>query len=92
MSFYQPLNKLRTHNDIRFSITRLDKPADKVFLLLQAILGGISLNSPEYKSADSQPNLEALGIFRHISRIARGRFRMLMSSRQLIHYTLNLQL
>ncbi|KAF9495867.1 P-loop containing nucleoside triphosphate hydrolase protein [Pleurotus eryngii] len=67
-----PLNKLRTHNDIRFSIKRLDKPADKVFLLLQAILGGISLNSPEYKSADSQPNLEALGIFRHISRIARA--------------------
>ncbi|KDQ33025.1 hypothetical protein PLEOSDRAFT_1073367 [Pleurotus ostreatus PC15] len=68
----KPLNKLRTHNDIRFSIKRLDKPADKVFLLLQAILGGISLNSPEYKSADSQPNLEALGIFRHISRIARA--------------------
>ncbi|KAF4576318.1 Sec63 [Pleurotus pulmonarius] len=67
-----PLNKLRTHNDIRFSIKRIEKPADKVFLLLQAILGGISLSSPEYKSADSQPNLEALGIFRHISRIARA--------------------
>ena len=39
---------------------------------LQAVLGGISLSAPEYKSADSQPALDALSIFRHCSRIARG--------------------
>ncbi|KAJ8469377.1 hypothetical protein ONZ45_g16911 [Pleurotus djamor] len=67
-----PLNRLRQHNDIRYTIKKLDKAADKVFLLMQAILGGISLNSPDYKSVDSQPNLEALLIFRHVSRIARA--------------------
>ncbi|KNZ78445.1 ATP-dependent DNA helicase MER3 [Termitomyces sp. J132] len=39
---------------------------------MSAVLGGISLNTPEYKSADSQPQLEAFGIFRHVSRIARA--------------------
>ncbi|KAG6854737.1 hypothetical protein C0991_002451 [Blastosporella zonata] len=66
------LNKLRRHSDIRFEIKKLDKTADKVFLLIQAVLGGISLNSPEYKSADSQPQLEVFGIFRHVTRIARA--------------------
>ncbi|KAG5354056.1 hypothetical protein C0989_009754 [Termitomyces sp. Mn162] len=66
------LNKLRKHPDIRFELTRVEKTADKVFLLIQAVLGGISLNTPEYKSADSQPQLEAFGIFRHVSRIARA--------------------
>ncbi|KAG6860959.1 hypothetical protein C0995_005623 [Termitomyces sp. Mi166 len=60
------LNKLRNHTDIRFETKKLEKTADK------AVLGGISLNSPEYKSADSQPQLEAIGIFRHVSRIARA--------------------
>ncbi|GLB34810.1 putative sec63 Brl domain containing protein [Lyophyllum shimeji] len=66
------LSKLRRHPDIRFEIKKLEKTADKVFLLIQAILGGISLNAPEYKSADSQPQLEAFGIFRHVGRIARA--------------------
>ncbi|KAJ7685543.1 P-loop containing nucleoside triphosphate hydrolase protein [Mycena polygramma] len=64
-------NKLRKHNDIRFEIKKVEKTSDKVFLLIQAVLGGISLNSPEYKSSDSQPNLEAFSVFKHISRIAR---------------------
>ncbi|KAF5380937.1 hypothetical protein D9615_004089 [Tricholomella constricta] len=66
------LNKLRKHPDIRFEIKRLEKTSDKVFLLIQAVLGGISLNTAEYKSADSHPQLEAFGIFRHVSRIARA--------------------
>ncbi|KAJ6490602.1 Sec63 Brl domain-containing protein [Mycena vitilis] len=64
-------NKLRKHNDIRFEIKKVEKTSDKVFLLIQAVLGGISLNSPEYKSSDSQPNLEAFSVFKHIPRIAR---------------------
>ncbi|KAF9469215.1 hypothetical protein BDZ94DRAFT_1181827, partial [Collybia nuda] len=66
------LNKLRKHNDIRFEIKKVEKTSDKVFLLIQAVLSGISLNNPEYRSADSQPHLEAFGIFRHVSRIARA--------------------
>ncbi|KAJ7256507.1 Sec63 Brl domain-containing protein [Mycena haematopus] len=64
-------NKLRKHNDIRFEVKKVEKTSDKVFLLIQAVLGGISLNSPEYKSSDSQPSLEAFSVFKHIARIAR---------------------
>ncbi|KAF8205795.1 hypothetical protein K438DRAFT_2014648 [Mycena galopus ATCC 62051] len=64
-------NKLRKHNDIRFEVKKVEKTSDKVFLLIQAVLGGVSLNSPEYKSPDSQPNLEAFSVFKHIPRIAR---------------------
>lgn len=39
----------------------------------KAVLGGISLNDPEYKNGDNQPSLEALSIFKHVSRIARGK-------------------
>ena len=42
-------------------------------LPLQAVLGGVQLNLPEYKVGDSQPQLEALSVFRHIPRIARGK-------------------
>ncbi|KAJ7481219.1 inner membrane protein import complex subunit Tim54-domain-containing protein [Mycena galericulata] len=64
-------NKLRKHNDIRFEVKKVEKTSDKVFLLIQAVLGGISLNSQEYKSSDSQPQLEAFSVFKHIPRIAR---------------------
>ncbi|KAJ6531293.1 hypothetical protein B0H19DRAFT_1242397 [Mycena capillaripes] len=67
----QVYNKLRKHNDIRFEVKKVEKTSDKVFLLIQAVLGGISLNSPEYKSSDSQPNLEAFSVFKHVPRIAR---------------------
>ncbi|TFK54660.1 hypothetical protein OE88DRAFT_1731974 [Heliocybe sulcata] len=59
------------HQDIRYKIKKVDKPADKVFVLLQAVLGGIALNRPEYRTPDSQPPLDALGVFRHVGRIAR---------------------
>ncbi|PBK78606.1 P-loop containing nucleoside triphosphate hydrolase protein [Armillaria solidipes] len=66
------LNKLRRHNDIRFEVKKVEKTSDKTFLLIQAVLGGISLNSPEYKTGDSQPQLDAFSVFRHIPRIARA--------------------
>ncbi|EPQ57931.1 P-loop containing nucleoside triphosphate hydrolase protein [Gloeophyllum trabeum ATCC 11539] len=64
-------NRLREHEDIRFKIKKVEKPADKVFLLIQAVLGGIPLNSSDFKSSDSQPPLDALSVFRHVGRIAR---------------------
>ncbi|KAF8623461.1 hypothetical protein AX15_006245 [Amanita polypyramis BW_CC] len=67
------LNKLRQHNDIRFGVKKLERTSDKVFIIIQAILGGISLNSLEYRTGDSQPHLEALGIFRHVCRITRSK-------------------
>ncbi|OBZ69133.1 putative ATP-dependent DNA helicase HFM1 [Grifola frondosa] len=68
----QVYNKMRTHNDIRFPIKKVEKPSDKIFILIQAVLGGISLSDPEYRTSDSQPNSEALGVFRHISRLSRA--------------------
>ncbi|KAG7092807.1 hypothetical protein E1B28_009123 [Marasmius oreades] len=65
-------NKLRKHNDIRFEVKKIEKTADKVFTLIQAVLGGISLNDPEYKTGDSQIHLEAFSVFRHLPRIARA--------------------
>ncbi|KAJ7074112.1 hypothetical protein C8F01DRAFT_1360827 [Mycena amicta] len=65
------LNKLRRHNDMRFEVKKVEKTSDKIFLLIQAVLSGISLNAPEYKCADSQLNLEAFSVFKHVARIAR---------------------
>ena len=39
---------------------------------IKAVLGGISLSAPEYKTADSQPALDALTVFRHLPRIGKG--------------------
>ncbi|KAH9928154.1 uncharacterized protein B0H18DRAFT_875089 [Fomitopsis serialis] len=64
-------NKMRTHHDIRYQIKKIEKPADKVFVLIQAILACINLSDPEYKSGDNNPVLEAYSIFRHISRIVK---------------------
>ncbi|KAI0636677.1 P-loop containing nucleoside triphosphate hydrolase protein [Trametes polyzona] len=65
-------NKLRTHNDIRYTIKKIEKPSDKVFILIQAILSAINLSDPEYKTGETQPYLESIPILRHISRIARA--------------------
>ncbi|KDQ61091.1 hypothetical protein JAAARDRAFT_173613 [Jaapia argillacea MUCL 33604] len=65
-------NKLRNHSDIRFKIKKVEKTSDKVFILIQAILGGITLNSAEYKSGDSQPVMESVAVFRHVGRLARA--------------------
>ncbi|THH08313.1 hypothetical protein EW145_g2777 [Phellinidium pouzarii] len=67
----QVYNKMRDHPGIRYKIKKVEKASDKAFLLIQAVLGGISLSAPEYKTSDSQPTLDALLIFRHTARIAR---------------------
>ncbi|KAG2041892.1 Sec63 Brl domain-containing protein [Suillus americanus] len=66
----QVYEKIRRHNDIRFAVKKIQGTSDKVFLLMQAVLGGLPLNSAEYRSGESQPCLEALSVFRHVSRIA----------------------
>ncbi|KIM49392.1 hypothetical protein M413DRAFT_107246 [Hebeloma cylindrosporum] len=63
-------NKLKKDIDIRFEVKKIEKTADKVFLLVQAVLGGVSW--AEYKSMDSQPQMEANSVFRHIPRISRA--------------------
>ncbi|KAJ8087976.1 ATP-dependent DNA helicase MER3 [Marasmius tenuissimus] len=65
-------NKLRKHNDVRFEVKKMEKTSDKVFVLIQAVLGGIPLNDNEYKTGDSQIHLEAFSVFRHLPRIARA--------------------
>ncbi|KAG1903838.1 uncharacterized protein F5891DRAFT_1208495 [Suillus fuscotomentosus] len=66
----QVYEKIRRHNDIRFAVKKIQGTSDKVFLLMQAVLGGLPLNSAEYRNGESQPCLEALSVFRHVSRIA----------------------
>lgn len=81
------MNKLCNHPEIRFPLKKVQHPADKVFILLQvrsftlpsgvsyyeqAILGGISLSSPEYKSGDSVLALEAASIYRQALRVIRA--------------------
>ncbi|EMD38220.1 hypothetical protein CERSUDRAFT_48078, partial [Gelatoporia subvermispora B] len=62
----------RPNEDIRFKVKKVENSKDKVFLIVQAVLGAINLADPAYRSGDSQPNLEAPGIFRHIARIAKA--------------------
>ncbi|KAG1891431.1 P-loop containing nucleoside triphosphate hydrolase protein [Suillus subluteus] len=66
----QVYEKIRRHNDIRFAVKKIQGTSDKVFLLMQAVLGGLPLNSAEYRSGESQLSLEAFSVFRHVSRIA----------------------
>ncbi|KAG8954197.1 Sec63 [Tulasnella sp. 424] len=55
-------NALKDHNDIRMTVKKIEKPGDKIMVLIQAVLGGISLNSKEYKTTESQPVLEAMAM------------------------------
>ncbi len=89
----QAYSKLKDAEDIRYNIKKVEKASDKSFLLIQvnqsdtsvnhsysevqAVLGGISLSSSDFKTADSQPALEALSVFRHTSSIARGTFALI---------------
>ncbi|KAG9051101.1 Sec63 [Tulasnella sp. UAMH 9824] len=68
--FVEVYNALKEHNDIRMTVKKIEKPCDKIMVLIQAVLGGISLNAKEYKTAESQPALEALGVLKHAVRIA----------------------
>ncbi|KAH9079272.1 P-loop containing nucleoside triphosphate hydrolase protein [Lactarius deliciosus] len=74
-------NKLQEHIDIRFKIKRIEKTADKVFLLIQAILGRVSLHAAEYKSGESNPLLDSVIVFRHASRIARAMVEVAIAKR-----------
>ncbi|THH28499.1 hypothetical protein EUX98_g5689 [Antrodiella citrinella] len=65
-------NKIREHYDIRYKVRKVEKPSDKICLIIQAILGGINLNDAQYKNGDNQPSLEALTVFRHAPRLARA--------------------
>ncbi|CAE6451269.1 unnamed protein product [Rhizoctonia solani] len=65
----QVYNKLNEHESIRFPIKKAETSADKAFLLIQAVLGGVPLMSPEYKSPNSQPHMEALNVMRHAPRM-----------------------
>ncbi|EIN07088.1 P-loop containing nucleoside triphosphate hydrolase protein [Punctularia strigosozonata HHB-11173 SS5] len=80
--------KLRTDDGVRFKLSKIEKPGDKIFILMQAVLGGVYLNSPEYRTADSQPYLESTTIFRHAPRIAKGIVEVAVikkSATQLLH-------
>ncbi|KAF9516347.1 hypothetical protein BS47DRAFT_677419 [Hydnum rufescens UP504] len=65
-------NDLRNENDIRFQTKKVEKTCDKVFILVQAVLGGISLSSKEWKGLGSQPHLDSTVVFRHAVRIAKA--------------------
>ncbi|KAH7889514.1 hypothetical protein F5I97DRAFT_1994977 [Phlebopus sp. FC_14] len=68
----QLYEKIRRLDDIRFPPKKVSCTSDKIFLLIQAVLAGLSLNNPEFKAPEGQPYLEAVSIFRHVSRIATG--------------------
>ncbi|KAF8447766.1 P-loop containing nucleoside triphosphate hydrolase protein [Boletus edulis BED1] len=62
-------DKIRRHNDTRFPPKKIVSTSDKISLLIQAILAGLPLNSPEFKATEGQPYLEAISVFRHATRI-----------------------
>lgn len=63
------LSKLLKHPDMRFPLRQVDKPFHKPFVLLQAILALIPLNTPEYRSSDCHPHLDAMGALKSATRI-----------------------
>ncbi|KAH7107592.1 Sec63 Brl domain-containing protein [Auriculariales sp. MPI-PUGE-AT-0066] len=67
----QIYNKLRTNEDIRFKPQKVEKTSDKVFVLLQAILGGISLSDKEH-DLGGQAHLDGIPLLRHAPRFARA--------------------
>ncbi|KAI9460032.1 P-loop containing nucleoside triphosphate hydrolase protein [Russula earlei] len=72
---------MSSHDDIRFRIGRVEKTADKVFLLIQAALGRISLHTAEYKFGESNALLDSIVVFRHASRIARAMVEVAISKK-----------
>ncbi|KAI8973261.1 hypothetical protein BDF20DRAFT_881380 [Mycotypha africana] len=63
----QFLNTLKNHVNMRFPIDKVSTVADKIFLLVQCILGDI----PLYNSGSSILLLEANTIIKHLSRITK---------------------
>ncbi|KAG8817027.1 Sec63 [Serendipita sp. 399] len=65
----QAYNKLCQHPDIRFGLKKVEKAYEKVFILIQAILGNVSLGAPEYQNPDSILPLEATRVYKHAVRL-----------------------
>ncbi|KAG9052252.1 Sec63 [Serendipita sp. 407] len=62
-------NKLCQHSDIRFGLKKVERAHEKVYILLQAILGNISLGTTEYQNPDSILPLEATRVYKHAIRL-----------------------
>ncbi|KAG8838169.1 Sec63 [Serendipita sp. 400] len=62
-------NKLCQHSDIRFGLKKVERAHEKVYILLQAILGNISLGATEYQNRDSILPLEATRVYKHAIRL-----------------------
>ncbi|TEB26532.1 P-loop containing nucleoside triphosphate hydrolase protein, partial [Coprinellus micaceus] len=62
----------RGNPEIRFEIKKVETTADKILVLTQAVLGGVSLNDPVYKANDCQLYMEVFSIFKHANRLCRA--------------------
>ncbi|GAN10881.1 DEAD/DEAH box DNA helicase [Mucor ambiguus] len=65
----QFLNSIRKHDNIRFPLDKIATVADKAFVMIQCVLGDISLNNTN--GGSTLLNIEASAIMKHSSRIAR---------------------
>lgn len=65
----QFLNSIKNHNNIRFSLEKIANAADKVFMMIQCVLGYISLNNTN--GGSTLLNIEGSAIMKHSSRIVR---------------------
>ncbi|KAF1805298.1 putative DEAD/DEAH box DNA helicase, partial [Mucor lusitanicus] len=65
----QFLNSIKNHDNIRFPLDKITTVADKVLMLIQCVLGDISLNNAN--GATTLLNFEATAIMKHASRITR---------------------
>lgn len=63
------LNSLKTHDNVRFPLEKVANVSDKVFLMVQCMLGDISLNSNN--GGSTLLTIEGSAILKHSSRIAR---------------------
>lgn len=65
----QFFNSIRNHNNIRFPLDKVANAADKVFMMIQCVLGDISLNNTN--GGSTLLNIEGSAIMKHSSRIVR---------------------
>ncbi|KAI8646499.1 P-loop containing nucleoside triphosphate hydrolase protein [Parasitella parasitica] len=65
----QFLNSISNHDNIRFPIERIASISDKVFMMIQCILGDISMNNSN--GGNTLLAIEGAAIMKHSSRIAR---------------------
>lgn len=65
----QFLNSIKNHDNIRFPVDRISNLSDKVFIMIQCLLGDISLNNSN--GGTTLLAIEGSNIMKHSSRIAR---------------------